>query len=151
GINASTALQARLGVRISRNDNQTQWVTNVTDGDGVTHHTFARLEQRTLSFTMRLNYTATPDVTFEFYGEPFVSTGTYADFRELRAAPGAEDYAERFVPFTPPASTRTELRYRQLRTNAVARWEFLPGSTLFVVWAHGRQDDAVDGVTRSWR
>lgn len=150
GINASTALQGRIGVGIARNDNQTQWVTNVTGEDGVTHHAFARLEQQTLSFTVRLNYTAAPDLTFEFYGEPFVSTGAYSEFRELSGTPGAASYDARFVAYTPPASTPTELRYRQLRTNAVARWEFLPGSTLFVVWAHGRQDDSVDGVTRSW-
>ena len=49
---------------------------------GVTHYTFAHLDQRTVSMSTRLNYTATPDLTFEFYGQPFVSTGTYSDVRE---------------------------------------------------------------------
>src|SRR5690606_27938990 len=86
-INASTALQARLGVNWSRNHNDAQWVENVEGSGGTPHHSFARLEQRTLSFSARVNYTAAPDLTFEFYGEPFVSTGTYGDFRELSATP----------------------------------------------------------------
>jgi hypothetical protein len=48
------------------------------------------------------------------------------------------------------AAFATSFTVTQLRTNAVARWEYRPGSTLFVVWAHGRQDqdDQYDG--RSW-
>ncbi len=149
-INASTALQARLGVNWSRNDDDVQWVENVEDPDGSIHHSFARLEQETLSFSVRLNYTAAPDLTFEFYGQPFVSTGTYSDFRELSPTPDAEAYLDRYMPFTPPESTDTELRVRQVRTNAVMRWEFRPGSTLFLVWAHGREASDVDGRSRSW-
>jgi hypothetical protein len=88
---------------------------------------------------VRLNYTATPDLTFEFYGEPFVTRGTYSNFREVSATPDARSYDARFVPFDPPTDASRAFRFRQLRTNAVLRWEYRPGSTVFLVWSHGRQ------------
>ena len=41
-------------------------------------------------------------------------------------------------------------KYTQLRTNSVVRWEFRPGSTLFVVWAHGRDGSSTDNMNQSW-
>jgi hypothetical protein len=149
-LRLSTRLQAGLGTGFSRDRNATQWYGNFTDSTGTTHYTFARLTQRTVSMTTRINYTVTPDLTFEFYGEPFVSTGTYTDIREVSDTPGAERYADRFRPYTAPAGSPASFKYTQLRTNAVVRWEYRPGSTLFVVWAHGREDASNEYSRRSW-
>ena len=148
-IRVSTRLQAQLGANISDNEYGTQWFGNF-EGEGGTHHAFAHLDQRTLSMNVRLNYTARPDLTLELYAEPFVSSGTYSDIRELSATPSAAAYADRFVPYTPPAEASMGFSYRQLRTNAVARWEYKPGSALFLVWAHGRQASHSEASNRSW-
>ncbi len=144
----------RLGVNIStgfNNDhNNTQWFGNFRDASGVTHYTFARLDQRTISMSARVNYTFTPDLTFEFYGQPFVSTGTYSDVREVSSNPGAEEYDDRFQSYTAPAGSQTSFKFTQLRTNAVARWEYRPGSTVFVVWQHGRLDSSNQNPNHSW-
>jgi hypothetical protein len=145
----STAVQGRIGSNLARNDTDAQWVDNFVIG-GVTHHAFARLEQRTVSLNLRLNYTAAPDVTLELYAEPFVSTGKYTDLREVSATPGARNYEDRFVPFTPPAGFESGFRFRRLRGNALARWEYRPGSTIFLVWAHGREASDGDSPRRSW-
>ena len=92
----------------------------------------------------RLNYTATPNLTFEFYGQPFVSTGTYSDFREVSSTPDAAKYVDRFVSYAPPADRKTQFKY------TVVRWEYRPGSTLFVVWTQGRQDDSNRNPEQSW-
>ena len=105
-LRLSTRFQANIGVGISHDRNNTQWYGNFTDGTGVTHYTFARLRQRTLSVNTRLNYTATPDLTFEFYGQPFISKGTYSDIRELSSTPGADAYDDRFQPYSPPRIRR---------------------------------------------
>mgnify|MGYP006201122481 CR=1 FL=1 len=60
------------------------------------------------------------------------------------------EYEERFAPFTPPAGSSTGFNFSQLRTNAVARWEYMPGSTLFLVWAHGRQESQQMASDRTW-
>src|SRR5690606_15342387 len=125
-LQLSTSLQAQIGAGIGRNTDATQWFGNFTDG-GTTHYTFARLKQRTLSMNVRVNYTVGPDLTFEFYGEPFVSTGRFTDIRELSATPNADAYDDRFIPFAPPANTDTGFSFSQLRTNAVLRWEYMPG------------------------
>lgn len=145
----STQLQATLGAGIATNDFATQWFGNFSEGD-VMHYSFARLEQRTLSMNLRINYTARPDLTLELYAEPFTSTGTYSDFREVSETPEADSYADRFVPFTPPTAADRGFSVSQLRTNAVARWEYMPGSTLFVVWAHGREGSQRVPSERTW-
>jgi hypothetical protein len=146
----STRFQASLGLRVANDHNHTQWFGNYTDSAGVTHYSFAHLDQRTTSMNTRINYTATPDLTFEFYGEPFVSKGRYSEFREVSATPDADSYASRFQPFTPPPGSRIAFTSSQLRTNAVLRWEYRPGSTLFVVWAHGRQASTSDHSNQPW-
>jgi hypothetical protein len=146
----SSQLQVNVGSGLSRQTDNTQWYDNVVDSAGVTHYAFARLRQRTVSMNTRVNYTMTPELTFEFYGEPFVATGTYSNVREVSATPDAARYDDRFRAYVAPATEPTSFRYAQLRTNAVVRWEYRPGSTLFVVWAHGRQDYATEIPGRSW-
>jgi hypothetical protein len=141
-LRVSPRLQANIGADVARDRDNTQWYGNFTDDAGVTHFTFATLRRRTISMSTRLNYTVTPDLTFEFYGQPFVSTERYSDVREVSETPGAADYDDRFRPYVPPAGSKTYFKSTQLRTNAVARWEYRPGSTVFVVWAHGRQDNS---------
>ena len=62
----------------------------------------------------------------------------------MSATPQADKYDDRFQPYTPPANSETAFKFTQLRTNAVVRWEYRPGSTLFLVWAHGRQDSRIE-------
>ncbi|MFN8572018.1 MAG: DUF5916 domain-containing protein [Gemmatimonadaceae bacterium] len=146
----SPRVQATVGANVSNDHNNTQWFGNFTDNVGDTHYAFAHLHQRTVSMSTRVNYTMTPTLTFEFYGQPFVATGTYSDVREISATPDAPKYNDRFRPYTPPEGTDLEFRYRQLRTNAVVRWEYRPGSTLFLVWAHGREDYTNEHPEQSW-
>jgi len=133
----SSRLQTSISAGFSKSNNHTQWFGNFTEGS-TTRYTFAHLNQRTTSMSVRIGYTATPDLTLEFYGEPFVSTGTYSQFREISANPGAAEYAERFQSFTLPEDVPTSFKSSSLRTNTVLRWEYRPGSTVFLVWAHGR-------------
>ena len=72
------------------------------------------------------------------------------DRRELSATPEATTYAERFRAYSAPAGAATAFKYTQLRTNAVARWEYRPGSTLFLVWSHGREDASDQFSNQSW-
>jgi hypothetical protein len=147
----SSQLQASIGANINRGSYDAQWFGNITDpATGRTHYAFAHLEQRTVGTSIRLNYIATPDLSFEFYGQPYVSRGTYTNFREVSATPDAERYADRYQPYEPPASRARAFRFSQLRTNAVARWEYRPGSTLFVVWAHGREGYETQESGRNW-
>ena len=146
----SQRLQVNVGPSFSTDHNDNQWFGNFTDAANVTHYSFAHLEQRTNSMGARVNYTATPNLTFELYGQPFVTTGTYSNIRELSATPQAAAYDARFQPYTPPAGSDTAFKVTELRTNSVVRWEYRPGSTLFVVWQHGRQGFTNNALRQSW-
>lgn len=147
----STNLEASLGAGFSNDHNDVQWYDNIVDDAGVTHYTFGHLDQSTVSMNMRVNYTVAPNISFEFYGEPFTSNGTYSNFKEVSSTPGADTYAARYKPYAMDPATSRGFSFSQLRTNSVARWEYRPGSTLFVVWAHGREAGADHQSERTWR
>ena len=65
--------------------------------------------------------------------------------------PGADKYADRFDSYVPPPDAKLAFKLAQFRTNAVMRWEYRPGSTLFVVWTQGRFDDQNKKPDQSWR
>ncbi len=140
-----------------------------------TRWVFGRLDQTTASLTARLNYIFTPNLTLQLYAQPFLSAGDYSGFmevddpradgfggrfrtlqegevRECVTADGAAFYGVR-----PSAGgcgdaagfayrfNNPDFNIRQLNTNTVLRWEYRPGSTLFVVWSQGRSEFEPDG------
>jgi hypothetical protein len=147
----SSRLQATVGTVVSWNHDDTQWLGNFTDSVGATHYAFAHLHQQTLSFNLRLSYTATPTLTLQLYAEPFVSRGSYSNVRALSATPRAVAYLDRYTPYVPPTGTSMGFNFEQLRSNTVLRWEYRPGSTLFLVWTHGRQQFLSTYAGQSWR
>jgi Domain of unknown function (DUF5916)/Carbohydrate family 9 binding domain-like len=136
----SSQIELTVGAGFGRDRENTQWFGNFTDSTGVTHYSFAHLDQETTSMSLRMNYTITPNLTLELYGQPFRATGVYSDFRELSATPGADSYDARFQPYTPPEEEARQFKVTEFISNSVLRWEYRPGSTLFVVWQHGRED-----------
>jgi Domain of unknown function (DUF5916)/Carbohydrate family 9 binding domain-like len=133
----SSLFSASFGLKYNHDLNDKQWHSNFGDaGNDTTHYTFARLDQKTLDLTTRVNFTMTPNLSFQFYGEPFTSSGDYTNWRELNN-PRAEKYAERFKPY---AGNPGGFEFKQFRSNSVLRWEYKPGSTVFLVWSQGRQD-----------
>jgi hypothetical protein len=107
----------------------------------VTHYTFAHLDQTTVSATLRLNFTFTPSLSLQVYAQPFISKGTYANIRQLSATPRAAGYDDRYAAFGDTAVTNHPggFNYKAFQSNVVLRWEYRPGSTLFLVWNEGRQ------------
>lgn len=136
----ASQFSASLGVGYNRNIDDNQWYGNFgAPLSDTTHYTFARLDQKTVSMTARLNYTVTPTLSLQFYGQPFVSAGSYNDWRELNIA-RAEDYDARYKRFTQSGNLEG-FNFKQFRSNSVVRWEYRPGSTLFFVWQQGRTED----------
>jgi len=152
-IRVSTQATLSVGLNYSRNRDNTQWYGNFPDTGavGVTHYTFAHLDQTTRGLTLRLDYTASPTLTLQLYGSPFISKGTFSNVRELANARAA-DYAARFTPYGDTAVTNNPggFNFKQFNSNTVLRWEYKPGSAIFLVWAQGRQDFLGAEGTRSF-
>jgi uncharacterized protein DUF5916/cellulose/xylan binding protein with CBM9 domain len=128
----SSFLKVTGGLRFSRNHEESQWVEATDDG----RYIFGRLHQQTVGLTARLNYTVTPALSIQVYAEPFVSAGDYSNFKELVNG-RSKSYEERYRPIAYAANP--DFNYRSFRTTNVMRWEYKPGSTLFVVWQQGRE------------
>src|SRR5207253_2420527 len=124
--------------RIGRAVRDAQWTALVTDTRA--HYVFAHLDQTTVGLTERFNVTMSPTVSLQLYAEPFVSGGAYTQFKEL-ANGRSLDYASRYTPFA--YADNPDFNVKSFRTTNVFRWEYKPGSTLFVVWQQARENDAV--------
>ena len=93
-----------------------------------------------------------PTLSLQLYAQPFVSAGDYGGFKELVNG-RSPDYDQRYAPFdlSPERDGNPNFNYRSFRTTNVLRWEYKPGSTLFVVWQQGREDVAQYGDFRFGR
>ena len=140
-IRPTSALSVSGGVRLGTSDHDAQWVTN-EDVDGRTHHVFARIDQQTVAMTLRGNYTMSPTLSLQLYAEPFVSAGAYTAYKELVDG-RSKDWQTRYAPYDYGGSA--DFNYRSFRTTNVLRWEYRPGSALFVVWQQGREDTGTAG------
>ena len=130
----TAATSISTGFRYIINNDDAQWVTNEAAGSA-TRYVFARLKQRTSAFTFRVSYTLTPDLSIQTYGEPFVSAGQYSDYKVLADGRAAE-HADRYRPYAYAGDA--DFNIRSFRTTNVLRWEYKPGSSLFVVWQQNR-------------
>jgi hypothetical protein len=149
------------------NVNNDDWqYLDAPDVLGGPQYLFGELKQRTISASIRANVTLTPALSFQFWGQPFISNGDYLEFMRV-TDPRAPRYQDRWDVFgTDRARTdadgnvtldldadgvtdvdlgNPDFRVLSFRSNAVVRWEFRPGSTLFLVWQHGRSGFSNDG------
>jgi len=144
------ALMLTTGLRFGRNVADSQWVGEVTDS--ANHDVFGHLDQTTVAFTERFNYTLTRNLSIQLYAQPFVSAGDYSAFKQIANARSI-DYAQRYTPYVYDlvANDDPNFNVKSFRTTNVLRWEYKPGSTLFVVWQQARENDAVPGGFRFGR
>ena len=154
--------EVQLGPRYSRSYTSAQYVTALADplANATFGHRyiFAGLKQTTLSVNARMNVTLSPTLSFELYAQPFLASGDFSDLKEFRAPrtfdflrygedvgtltdrgdghflvdPDGDGPAEEFVVANRDFNTRS------LLGNAVLRWEWRAGSTLFLVWQQSR-------------
>jgi len=145
-IRPSPNIEVRLRPRVSWRHHQAQWVENIEDADAdtVSHSVYGRLKSRTLDLTTRVTVLFNRDLSLELYLQPYFSSGEYRDFVEL-AQPSSYD----FIPHPDPEED-PDFGDRSLQSNLVLRWEYRPGSTLFVVWSQRREKSFEKARFRPW-
>ena len=150
-----------------------QYVTTVNSSAGP-RYVLGRIDQDTWSVTFRANLAITPDLTVQYYGAPFVGTARYTAFKraadtlartyadrfhlydaaEISAAPSGGAYTVAEPGGAPYSFANPDGSFRQFRSNLVFRWEFKPGSSLYLVWSQGRTGEepfAETGFGSNWR
>jgi hypothetical protein len=174
GLKPADNWEIRIGPDLNRVRLPAQYVTAVSDptatGTFGRRYIFAGLDQTTLGIETRLNVTFTPRLTLELYAQPFVATNDFGALKELRAprtfdfavygadaGTATRDSAGRATidpdgagPAAAFAVDDRDFTLSSLRGNAVLRWEWRPGSTLYVVWQQERAEQlaGVDAVRR---
>jgi hypothetical protein len=133
---ARPAPQWQLSIKptISYEIDARQYIATLDGGPAETfgaRYIFARVDRATYSTQFRVNYTFKPDMTVDVYAEPFAASGAYGPTQELVAA-----RTSALGPFDVPGIR--DFNTKSLRSNVVLRWEWKPGSTLFVVWQQNR-------------
>lgn len=136
--NQSSALRHRLEIGFSYRSDDTQHLANFENagaGIGGVSYVFGHIRQKTLDATLRTDVLFSRDHSLELYVQPFLAVGGYTNAREL-VTPDTYDLA----PYDRngfEASDR-DFSFASVNLNAVYRWEYRPGSTLFLVWTHSR-------------
>jgi hypothetical protein len=137
-------------------------------------YVLASIDQKQLSLETRLSWTFSPTTSFELFAQPLLASGDYFDFKEYDAprtldlsvfgrdrgtisevapsAPGASSTVVIDPDGNGPAAqmqfANPDFNFRSLRGNAVFRWEFRPGSVMYVAWAHSRAASLAQGDFR---
>jgi hypothetical protein len=169
-LRPSDALSFSVGPTYVTDRNAAQYVEQVSDPNARAtfgaRYVFAELAQRSLDVSLRMNLTFSPTLSFQLYAQPFTFAGEYRVFKELAAPrtytftvygrdqgstiaydPAARRYTvhpDGRVPGDSLQFDNPDFRTRSLRINAVLRWEYRPGSTLFVVWTQARFNSLTD-------
>ncbi len=160
------SLNLRLSNRLSLSGSASyEWLRDnlqyvaTADAEGDPRWVLGRIGQDTWSFTIRIDLSITPDLTVQYYGSPFIGTGRYTAFKNATDTLAGAN-ADRFHLYGPDeiqyrletnayrvteagggpsySFANPDFSFRQFRSNLVARWEWKPGSSLYVVWSQGR-------------
>jgi len=159
-------------ITISLNPSFNYWNTDLqyltTESfEGEDRYLFGEIEQKTFSLTSRIDINITPDFTIQYYGAPFISAAIFSDYKKI-TDPKADEYLNRFSIFNDSEIDylsndelyginengqgdydyyfdKPDFNYQQFRSNLVLRWEYKPGSLLFLVWSQDKTDSFSDG------
>ncbi|MBI5500513.1 MAG: carbohydrate binding family 9 domain-containing protein [Deltaproteobacteria bacterium] len=109
----------------------------VTEAAGERRYLLGDLEASAIGVTMRATWAITPRLSLQGYGQLFLAAADYGPFRELRASAGTRPRIEP-EDLSPAAEPADDPDFSQAAVNAsvVLRWEYLPGSTIYVVYTH---------------
>ncbi|MFO7998690.1 MAG: DUF5916 domain-containing protein [Bacteroidales bacterium] len=142
-----------------------------TEFSGEPRYLFGRIHQQVVSFSFRLNFTLLPDLTLQYWGQPFVAVGNYSAFKYI-TDPQASRLVDRFEAFGPDQIALENLIYRvdenrdgtvdygfgkpdfrvkELLSNLVIRWEYSPGSSLYLVWSQNKSGAEGNGGLNYFR
>ena len=150
------AFNVSLNMELEKTKDRSQYVRTRTFGSD-NRYVLGTMKNDELSTTLRFTYSINPNMSIQFYGQPFISRGRFSDFKYVNVA-AAQRFSDRVNFYVPNQISlqngdylidedidgnvdysfgNPDFNFVQLQTNLVARWEYIPGSELFLVWARG--------------
>ena len=172
GWKVGTNLNINMSITRSKNKDLAQYIGSFEDSTATAmygkHYIVSQLNYRQLSSDIRIEYTFTPTLSFQAYFQPFFAVGAYSHYKEF-THPESYDFMEYGVDgnstivttsdsvFLDPTGdydkdpirfTKPDFNSKSFIGNAVLRWEFRPGSVLYLVWTSHRYDSQNPGVMK---
>ena len=150
----SNALQLSLLPSFSVNKNKLQYVTSSVFNNN-SRYIVAEIEQSTLTFPLRIDYIIKPNLSIQYWGQPYISRGTYGNYKYI-TNPIANNFDNRYSSYTNDqisfndgmysidenidktndySFSQPDFSFVQWRSNLVLRWEYIPGSEIYLVWS----------------
>ena len=134
-----------LGFGFSANRASDHWLDNYAnsgaqsgvDGIGGVDYVFADLRQRTWDLTLRSSIFFDRDRSLQVYLQPFYTYGNYRDPQWL-ATPDSYDLRPYDMTAEGGDTSDYDFEFGAVNFNVVYRWEYRPGSTVYVVWTHAK-------------
>jgi hypothetical protein len=152
-------LKLVAGLSYSYHYDQLQYIETV-DYQEKTQYILGTIDQNTLGLQFRIDYSITPELSVQYYGSPFVSRGLFSEYKVVTDAL-SDEYSSRFAVFTNPVKMNDSIffdenndavadysvsdpdfNFLQFRSNLVARWEYRPGSVIYLVWSMDKTGSA---------
>jgi len=143
----SVSLKPRSNVELSLEPNFrterhiSRWLKAIEDNEGNRQDIFGEQYNRRLDMTARGTLTFTKDLSLQVYAQPFIAAVDYRNFKRL-VPPDAYEYVDASV--YDESVERPDFNWKSFNSNVVLRWEYRPGSTLYLVWTQARE--AYDNV-----
>lgn len=155
------AFSLSMDNEFSTEKSKTQYVTQRT-ANNITRYILGEIDQNTFSSSIRLNYNLNPNLSLQYYGQPFISRGTYTNFNYVNN-PIASSIDDRITLYGANQIALEngmyivdedangiadyefgdpDFSFVQFRSNLVLRWEYIPGSEIFLVWSQGLTGNA---------
>jgi hypothetical protein len=160
------ALQIRFNPEYSFEQNRLQYI-DTHEGNGTNRYIFGSITRKTLALTIRMDLNITPELTVQYYGQPFIGSGNYSSYKYI-TNPTADAFSDRYqiiesenITYDSNGENYTvnednmsysfddpDFNFKEFRSNFVARWEYRPGSIIYAVWTQARSDRTTIGSFR---
>jgi hypothetical protein len=140
----SSSVQVSVGPGFSKERDTDQWIDTFDDASFTTtygqRHLFANVDATELNVSTRVDWTFSPTLSLQMFAQPFISANDFWGYKNF-----ARPRSFEFTPAEVAEDAEDDFTYLSLRGNAVLRWEYRPGSTLFFVWQQDRSGEIDDG------
>lgn len=168
----TNTLQFSVEPGIMLSNNELQYVSEEVSANEA-RYIFGSIDQKVASLDFRINLNLTPDLSFQYWGQPFIASAEYKDYKRITDS-RADVYTDRFHTFIEGVGeeiyydanidaylvsesggvsdtnydysfSKQDFNFKEFLSNLVIRWEYTPGSTLYVVWSQSRNGVEGDG------
>ncbi len=154
-IRPMQALKLGMTANFNNNNDVLQYVTSL-NYLSQKRYLFGTIDQKTLGLTFRIDLNISPEFSVQYYGSPYISRGSYSEFKHI-TDPNANKFSDRYEAYINPVFSgdkygldengdtvtdyyigNPDFNFHQFRSNLVAKWEYRPGSFIYLVWSSER-------------